>query len=225
MTALAEPWMDDLEAGLALAAGRVSTRLRARRRSARIAAAAVAATLLVGGAAIAETTPFHPLASFQGLLGAQHRVGPGDAIFPPLRGQYADQPSAFSAIGQARLMGTLPGGSRLYAFPGRRGSLCMMYREGFDPTGVILCRPNLTSSIPIAPLTSVGRGRATVVTGLARDDVRSISFRIRGVLETVPVTANVFWFSDASGPPAPRVFTVHFADGTSAVYPRSSRRP
>jgi hypothetical protein len=41
----------------------------------------------------------------------------------------------------------------------------------------------------------------------------------------VQVSANVFWFSDASGPPAPWVFTVHFANGTSAVYPRSARTP
>ncbi|HEY3613664.1 MAG TPA: hypothetical protein VGK92_08165 [Gaiellales bacterium] len=224
MNALAEPWMDDLEAGLGLAATRVSTRLRARRRSARIATAAMLATLVVGGGALAETTPFHPLASFRGLLGAQRPLEPGDAVFPPLRGRFTDQP-AFAAIDHARLLATLPGGSRLYAFPGRKGRLCLLYREGFDPTGVIACRPSLTSSIPIAPLTSVGRGRATVVVGVARDDVRSLSFRVRGVLQTVPVDGNVFWFSDASGPPAPRAFTAHFADGTSAVYPRSARTP
>jgi hypothetical protein len=224
MSASAEPWMDDLEAGLAVAAGRVSTRLRVRRRSRRIASVALAVTLVIGGGALAETTPFHPLAPFQGLLRAQRPLEPSDAIFPPLRGQFADRP-AYAAIDHARLVGTLPGGSRLYAFPGRTGSLCLMYREGFASTGVILCRPSLTSSIPIAPLTSVGRGRPTIVTGVARDDVVSISFRVRGVLQTVPVSDNVFWFSDASDPPAPRVFTAHFRDGTSAVYARSARTP
>ena len=224
MSALAEPWMDDLEAGVGVAARRVSARLSARRRRRRLATTALAATLLVGGGALAETTPFHPLAAFQGMFSAQRPLEPGDAIFPPLRGRFTDQP-AYAAIDHARLLSTLPGGSRIYAFPGRKGSLCLLYREGFASTGVLACRPSLATSIPIAPLTSVARGRPTVVVGVARDDVRSLSFRVRGALRTVPVTENVFWFSDASGPPAPRSFTVHFTDGTSAVYPRSARTP
>jgi hypothetical protein len=225
MSALAEPWMDDLEAQLSVAAGRASGGLRMRRRSRRIAALAIAAVLVVGGGALAETTPFHPLASFQGLLSAQRETNAGDVIFPPLRATMTGQPRAFYAIDRARLIATLPGGSRLYAFPGRGGSLCLMYREPFEPQGVIECRPNLAQSIPITALTETGPNQATVVTGLARDDVRAVSFSIGGRTRTVPVHANAFWFRDAAGSAAPRSYVVHFTDGSSAVYPRHSHTP
>jgi hypothetical protein len=225
MTALAEAWMDDLETHLSAAAGRVSGHLRARRRSRRTAALALAVVLLVGGGALAETTPFHPLASFQGLLGAQRETNAGDAIFPPLRASMTGQPGALYAIDHARLIATLPGGSRLYVFPGRAGSLCVMYREAFESQGVIACRPNLAHSVAIAPLTESGPGRSTVVTGLARDDVRAVSFRVGGRMRTAVVQTNAFWFSDDSGSPPPRSFVVHFANGSSAVYPRHPRTP
>jgi hypothetical protein len=219
MSALTEPWMDDLDVQLSAAAVRVTTRLSARRRSRRIAGLAVAIALVLGTAALAET-PFHPIASFQGLVGAQRPTNAGDGIFPPVRATMQGQPGALYAIGQARLMAVLPGGARLYAFPGRAGSLCLMYREPFDAAAVIGCRPDLAHSVPIAPFTLSGRDRATVVTGLARDDVRAISFTVGGATRTVAVHANTFWFSDPAAPQAPRSFVVHFADGSSAVYPR-----
>jgi hypothetical protein len=225
MSALAEPWMDDLETQLSAAAVRTTRRLGARRRSRRITGLAVAVALVAGSAALAQTTPFHPLASFQGLLGAQRATTGDDAIFPPLRATMQGRPGALYAIDRARLMATMPGGSRLWAFPGRAGTLCIMYREAFDTQAVIACRPDLAHSVPIAPLTISGRDRATVVTGLARDDVRAVSFMLGGVTRTVAVRANTFWFSDPAAPRAPRSYVVHFADGSSAVYPRHPLRP
>jgi hypothetical protein len=107
----------------------------------------------------------------------------------------------------------------MYAAPGRAG-LCYVYIE-VDGGAVVGCRlGGLTSGMPISFLTEGGTGYPTVVTGLARDDVRSLSFTVGGVTRTVEVRHNAFWYRDASGGTPPRSFIVHFRDGRSTRYPR-----
>ena len=215
MTALAEPWMENLETHVAAAATRVTARLRARRRSRRIATLAVTAILIVGGGALAETTPFHPIAAYRGLFGAQRAALPDDAIPSRVLEQLQHAHLAGVRLDQTRLVARFPGDARLYAAPGRSG-LCFVYLEVDTGGAVVGCRlGNLTSGMPISFLT--GRG---LVTGLARDDVRSLSFTVAGVTRTVAVHHNAFWYRDPSGGQPPRSFVVHFRDGRSTRYPR-----
>ncbi len=220
MNALAEPWMEDLETHVAAAATRVTARLRARRRSRRIATLAVTAILIVGGGALAETTPFHPIAAYRGLFGAQRAALPDDAIPSRVLEQLQHAHLASVRLDQTRLVARFPGDARLYAAPGRSG-LCFVYLEVDTGGAVVGCRlGNLTSGMPISFLTERGAGHPTVVTGLARDDVRSLSFTVAGVTRTVAVHHNAFWYRDPSGGQPPRSFVVHFRDGRSTRYPR-----
>lgn len=220
MSALAEPWMDDLETQLSAAAGRVSAQLRRRRRSRRVAGLAIAAVLLVGGGALAATTPFHPLASFEGLIGAQREGTAGDVLPADVRQSFAQSPIKEGVdLDQARLIATFPDGARVYAAPRDNGDLCFVYVEGGSGGGALSCGPNLSSSVPITFIIETGVNHPTVVTGLVRDDVRAVSFEIGGELQTVPVKDNAFWYSDAAGRAYSPSFTVEFEDGSTAAYP------
>jgi hypothetical protein len=223
MSVLAEPWMDDLEEHVSAAATRVAERLRARGRSRRIAALAVAVILIVGSAALAETTPFHPIASFRGLFAAQRQTTPSDALRPVLLQQLRRFPVAGLKLDQTRLMATLPGGGQLYAAPRTDGNLCLILAIGPDSEGATACGPPLGARIPITFLTTGGSNLPTLITGLARDDVRTVSFTAYGLTHVMRVRHNAFWYSATWGPPSPFSFTVEFTDGTTVVYPRRTR--
>ena len=181
-----------------------------------LASVALVASLIAAGNAPAETTPFRPLPAFRDLRSAQRAATAGDVLPPTVFSQLANAQTADVQPDQTRLVATFPGHARLYAAAGRAGKLCYVYveRNGW----LLSCRPDLTSGMPIMFLTEHGSGYPTLVAGLARDDVGSLSFRIGGVTRTIPVRGNAFWYRDASGGRPPRSVLVHFRDGRSATY-------
>ena len=220
MSTLAEPWMDDLEGRLAVAAGRVTTSRRAPRRARRAAAAALFAVLFVCGAALAES--YNPLVAFQNLLGAQRAQTPGD-MTPSVRAmlEQADPKGALRLeIDQTRLLQVVPDAASIYDVPTGDGNLCL-----FSSGGGMACGPKLGSSVPIRWMASSVSGQDTLVTGLARDDVRSVSITIGGETKTVAVRDNTFWLREASGWKVPSAFVVTLADGTSVAYPTGVPKP
>ena len=220
MSALAEPWMDELEARLGVAARRVSARLSARRRRRRLAATALAATLLVGGAALAETTPFHPLAAFQGIVGAQRGVRPDDRVPAAFRAQFAHHIGGLE-LDQFRLMAKLPGERRMSAAPGRGGTLCLIVTLSAD-SGVSACGPRLGPAVPLtATISTAHEGAGPILAGLARDDVRAILFTAGGVPLRIPVRNNAFFYEGRPFTGIKFAFVAELRDGGAVAYPRS----
>lgn len=218
MNALAEPWMDDLEAQVSATAARVTMRLGARRRSRRIAVLAAAATLVVGGAALAQTTPFHPLASFQNLVGAQRATTPADALPPALRKQFDRAIVGGVDLDTFRLMATFDG-NRIYAAPRKGGSLCLILALG-KQGGVTACGPRLGPTIPLtAVLTRTHPGAGSVLAGLARDDVRSILITVGGVPRRISVRNNAFLYEAAPFTTIKYSFVAELRDGSAVTYP------
>lgn len=189
----------------------------AKRRSRSITILALVVILPVAGDALAETTAFHPLPAFRELLSAQRAATPADVLSPSTLSRLEQAQIADVELDQTRLVATFPGHARLYAAPGRAGKLCYVYVESNG--SLISCGPNLTVGLPITFMTEHGSGRPTLVTGLARDDVLSLSFSIGGVTRTVAVQHNAFWYRNPSGGWPPRSFLIHFRDGHSARYP------
>jgi Sigma-70 region 2 len=99
--------------------------------------------------------------------------------------------------------------------------LCVLLDREYACGGALTCGPNLSKSVPITFMIESGPGHPTVVTGLARDDVRAVAFEVGGELQTVPVKDNAFWYRDPAGRAYSPSFTVEFADGITAAYPPS----
>jgi hypothetical protein len=215
MSALTERWMDELEPQFARAATRVGERLRTRRRTHRIAAAAVATILLLTGAALAEQ--FDPIASFKDLLSAQRAVTPADALPADLRTSLErlneHGPDHF-ALDQARLLAQLPDGGRLYAIPSAGGDLCLL-----ASTGGMACGPPISADVPLMWMASSKTNHDTLVVGLVRDDVRAVAITMGGLTETVPVHDNTFWYQESSAAIVPTLFVAELADGSTVEIP------
>jgi hypothetical protein len=215
MSTLAEPWMDDLEVELAVAATRTSARLGARRRTHRIAGVALAAILLLTGAAVAES--LDPLGSFRDMLGAQREATPSDVLPADVRKvleRSNDVGPMHVAIDQARLLASLPDGSQLYAVPSSGDDVCLVVGNGG-----MACGPRVGPDVPIMWLASSTTGQDTLVAGLARDDVRAVEITIGGKTETVPVRDNTFWYREPSGWKVPTSFVAELADGSTVELP------
>lgn len=181
-----------------------------------VASLAVVAVMAPAGDALAGTASFHPLPAFRDLHAAQ-RVGTARDVLPAtVLGQLAHSQAAGVRPDQTRLVATFPGHARLYAAAGGAGQLCYVYAERNG--SLVSCGPHLTIGMPIMFFTEHGSGHPTLVAGLARDDVGSLSFRIGEVTRTIPVRGNAFWYSDPSGGRPPRSFLIHFRDGHSATY-------
>jgi hypothetical protein len=215
MSTLAEPWMDDLERELSVAATRVSTRLRARRRSQRIAGVAIAAVLLLTGAAVAGSVG--ALGSFRDMLGAQRDATPADVLPADLRAYLVASNKAgpmHILIDEARLLAALPDGGHLYAVPAAGDDLCLL-----TTNGGMACGPRVGPDVPLIWMAGGLTDQDTLVTGLARDDVRAVEITIGGKTETVPVTDNTFWYREASGSKVPTSFVADLADGSKVEVP------
>jgi hypothetical protein len=224
MSALAEPWMEALEAELDVAAERTTRLHRARRRGGRMGASALATVLLIGGVALAQTTPFHPLASFEGLLSAQRATTPGDAVPASVRMQFGRSHIAGLQIDQTRLMETFPDNGRLYAAPTDKGLLCLVLIVSPGNGAGAACGPQLSARIPISAITfQADSGSRILIAVVARDDVKSVSFRMGGALRTVQVKGNAFWYRGSPGTSfaVARSYIVHLDDGRSVRYPRT----
>jgi hypothetical protein len=199
MSTLAEPWMDDLEARLSTAAGRVTERLGARRRTRRVAGIALAIALVLGSVALAQTTSFRPIESFQGLLDAQREKTPADAIPSAVRRQFARARIYGLQIDETRLMGTFAAGdARLYAAATRAGKLCLvLVLQGRN--GVLTCGGTLGPRVPLMAVMIEARpGTGPVFAGVARDDVRALVLTSGGKKRTVPVQNGAFFYAAAA---------------------------
>jgi hypothetical protein len=220
MSALGEAWMDDLEIQLSGAAARVCGQARARRRRRRIGGLAIAAVVLVGAGALAATTPFHPIASFHSLTGAQRVTHPGDAVEPALLRGLRGSPWSPVEAERARLLATFAGGERLYAAPGKGGLLCLILSLSPSEGGGSTCGAPLGPSVPLMALVTVAHaGAGPVMAGLARDDVRAIVLTVGGVPLTVPVHDNAFLYRGAPFTGIARSAVIELRDGTVVGFP------
>jgi hypothetical protein len=132
---------------------------------------------------------------------------------------FEDRPPGFvSAIGdildgQARLLGQLPSGHKVYAVPSSKGKLCIITERGGG------CSDPLTRERPITfEISKVGPGSPHVIWGVTADDVVSVSFEVAGQPVTVPVVNNFFAWE---GQPTARLAGVSpafvtFSDGSTA---------
>jgi len=182
-----------------------------------VASLALVAIPTLAGDALAGTAPFHPLPAFRELHTAQRAATAGDLMSPTVFGQLEYAQAAGVRPDRTRLVATFPGHARLYAAASGAGKLCYVYVERNG--SLVGCGPRLMPGMPIMFLTEHGSGHPTLVAGLARDDVGSLSFRIGDAARTIPVRGNAFWYSDPTGGQPPRSFVIHFRDGHSATYP------
>jgi hypothetical protein len=183
-----------------------------------IIALAVIVVLGVGGAAVAAS--WGPLSA----IGAADRPAePTDTLSPAvieqLRKNEFSPPGWISPIGtrlvdQARLLGELPDGHKVYAVPTSKGKLCILVAEYAES-----CGDPLTRARPITlTISKTGPSSPHVIWGATADDVVSVSFEVGGQPVTVPVENNFYaWEGQATarlGGVSPA--TVTFSDGSSA---------
>lgn len=122
-------------------------------------------------------------------------------------------PVAGQELDQARLLPTSVSGHRIYLVPSTSGDLCM-----FVASTIEACTSPLSASHPalfsVVDADGPG-GTGPLVFGVAEDGVSAISFSVAGVMETVPVSGNVFEYRVASAVNADSITnaTATFADG------------
>jgi hypothetical protein len=181
-----------------------------------IIALAVVFVLGLGGVAVAAS--WGPLSA----IGAADRPAePTDALSPAAKDMV--RRSELGGVGgidqigsrlveQARLLGELPDGQRVYAVPTSKGKLCLVVAEG-----TVSCSDPLTDDWPITFTTAkAGPGAPRLVWGATTNDVVSVSFEVGGRPVTVPVKNNLFAWEgqpDEAGAVSPP--TVTFADGAT----------
>jgi hypothetical protein len=183
-----------------------------------IIALAVLVVLGVGGVAVAGS--WDPLSA----IGAADRPAePTDtlsaAVIEQVRKNEGSWPPGWvSPIGsrlvdQARLLGELPDGHKVYAVPTSKGKLCILVAESGES-----CSDPLTRERPITlTISKVGPGSPHVIWGVTANDVVSVSFEVGGQPVTVPVENNFFAWE---GQPTAKLAavspaTVTFLDGTT----------
>jgi hypothetical protein len=190
-----------------------------------IVALAVIVVLGVGGVAIAAS--WNPLA---GIGSADRPAEPTDTLSPAVKEQLrvheTSWPGGISQIGsrlvdQARLLGELPDGHKVYAVPTSKGKLCILVAESARVGGES-CHEPLTRAEPITwTMSKVGPAAPLVIWGATTDDVVSVSFEVGGQPVTAPVENNFYaWEGQPTvtlGSVSPA--TVTFSDGTTAPAP------
>lgn len=182
-----------------------------------IIALAVISLLVIGGAAVAGS--WNPLSA---IGSADRPAEPADTMSAEVVAQiraFEHRPPGFvSAIGdildgQARLLGQLPSGHKVYAVPSSKGKLCISSERGGG------CTDPLTRERPVTfQISKVGPGSPHVIWGATADDVVSVSFKVAGQPVTVPAVNNFFAWE---GQPTAKLAGVSqpivtFSDGTTA---------
>jgi hypothetical protein len=120
-------------------------------------------------------------------------------------------------IDQARLLGTLPDGTKVYALPSSKGKLCVAVALRAES-----CSDALTHAHPITEIVmEAGPGTPPVVYGATTNNVASVSFLVGGQPVTVPVHDNFYvWEGSPEQATLPVLSaTVTFSDGTSPTRP------
>jgi hypothetical protein len=145
------------------------------------------------------------------------------AVKEQLRAHESSWPGGMSQLGdrlvdQARLLGELPDGRKVYAVPTSKGALCLLEADSASVAGEA-CYPPLTRAAPITWLISkVGPSAPLLIWGATTDDVISVSSKVAGQAVTVPVENNFYvWVEEPTatlGSVSPA--TVTFTDGTTA---------
>jgi hypothetical protein len=188
-------------------------------RSFVIATALLLAALVIVGVALAAS--WGPLS---GIGAADHRARPSDAVNAQAAAQLrqaelrpsdpVDQVGSF-LVDQARLLGALPDGSKLYAVPSSKDRLCVVVASRAGECGF-----PLTHARPImGAIMREGPAVGPVVYGVTIDEVVSVSFEIGGESVTLPVRNNFYAWqgspSQAQTPISP--ITVTFANGSTTT--------
>ncbi len=201
----------------------VRRRARSRpRRAPLIVALAVAAAVVIGGAAIAATG-WGPLA---GIGAAERPTTPEDEISPAVVAQLRasamplsapDSPVGEWLFTEARLLGTLPDGDKVYVVPTAKAKLCVVVAGS-----TASCSDPVTPDNPITMTSSdVGPTAPPVVWGVTTDDVTAVSFDVGGKPVTVPVRDNFYAWQGSPSQTLRYVSTatVSFADGSTTTWP------
>ena len=187
-----------------------------RRRPVLVAVVVVVALALTG-VAIADG-----VGAFNGLSAAQN-AQTGASVLDPATRAAIEQENAIAPFGMrllpdtARILGTLPDGSPVYALTDTRGHLCIV------SAGAGGCTSPLDQAHPIfvtfandSPTT----GGTFIASGFAIDSVASVSFTVRGKNVTVPVKNNVWSYEEPNSHAIEgQCIVVRFVDGTSVDYP------
>jgi hypothetical protein len=146
-------------------------------------------------------------------------AAPRDALSPAAKDMIRrhefspDGPIGTLLVDDARLLGELPDGSKVYAVPTSKSKLCIVVAESSGS-----CHPPLSRSEPVTfTVSKTGAAAPHVVVGAAIDDVISVSFNLGGERVTVPVEGNFYAWE---GEPSEQfkgwsALTVTFADGTT----------
>lgn len=192
-----------------------------RRRGTRITALAVLVVIGAGIAGVAIADSWRPLSG----IGAVDRPAKTtDTVSPAVAAQLKsdEQPPGTGVdpigkrlVDQARLLGALPDGHRVYAVPSSKGKLCIVLASRSES-----CGDALTHDRPITlTIEQAGPGISPVVFGATTDDVLSVSFTIGGESVTAPAHHNFFAWEGSPSQAQQGVSsaTVTFADGTTAI--------
>jgi hypothetical protein len=160
------------------------------------------AVVAVAGAGVGIADGF---GAFDGIGAAQHPQTGADVLdattliglqkaCPNETVQPFYMPFCHLVLDSARLVGQIPSSGNVYVVKDTRGDLCTLF-EGGDGS----CGPPLSKSQPITFGTfnpSSTRGGTFVATGLAIDGVSAVSFTVNGKPVEVPVTNNVWVYSE-----------------------------
>jgi hypothetical protein len=165
-------------------------RRRNRRGRLTLCAAAGVALLALAGAAIGSG-----IDPFAGISAADHPATPEDVVPPDVVTQLrTDEPpaGAVDSIGlhrvdSSRLVGTLPSGRKIYVMTTAKNRLCVVVAGQAES-----CGDQLTRESPITFTILSSDLEAPLAYGVARDDVASVSFTVRGRTVTLPVRNNFF---------------------------------
>jgi hypothetical protein len=190
-----------------------------RGKTSLLLAAAVLAVLIVVGVALAAT--WGPLS---GIGAADHPPRPSDILSggatADLRQADLSPHDPVDQIGtrlanEARLLGALPDGSKVYAVPSSKGKLCIVVasRAGSCSDPLTHERPVTVTIMRVGPLTG------PVLYGAAIDEVRSVSFKVGGIPVTLHVRNNFYaWEGSPDQAQTPiSAVTVTFADGSTTI--------
>jgi hypothetical protein len=191
-------------------------RRNSHRRLVLFAAGGVAVLALAGAAIGSGMDPF------AGIAAADHPATPDDVVGPDVVTQLrTDEPpaGAVDSIGlrrvdSSRLVGNLPSGRKIYVVTTAKNRLCVVVAGKAES-----CGDRLTHESPITFTVLSSDLEAPLAYGVARDDVASVSFRVRGRRVTLPVRHNLFVYegrrSDSVGGFSD--LTVTFANGMTEV--------
>jgi hypothetical protein len=216
--------LDELRSTLDAYSGPPELRKRPKRRRTRhLLLGAIALAALAGaGAGIADG-----LGAFNGIGAAQHAPTAADLLDATTRaglqnacpdaGGHASfyMPLCHLQLDSTRLVGQVQPYGNLYVVADTRGDLCAVL-EGGDSS----CGPPLSRSQPIT-FGSFYRSSTTdgtyIATGLAIDGVTAVSFTLGGKTVEVPVTSNVWVYSEPrSHWTDGHCIRAHFVDGKTA---------